>query len=183
MPNILPFHQVFANKIFRIPDYQRGYSWQKSQLEDLWTDLENISLLRATYHFTGILTINDFSENDFQSLSNEGFQDVINFEDKIIGEEVYVKELFENSIEIVNVQKTEKNVSIMLKNNSDLVFKLKKTDHDVNLVYFREYDINPHGTYVINVKLNNGVKGGNVNFEVTNLLVKPNCGMQYSYPL
>ena len=84
MPNILPFHQVFANKIFRIPDYQRGYSWQKSQLEDLWTDLENISLLRATYHFTGILTINDFSENDFQSLSNEGFQDVINFEDKII---------------------------------------------------------------------------------------------------
>ena len=48
---------------------------------------------------------------------------------------------------------------------------------------FGNTTFNPHGTYFINVKLNNGVKGGNVNFEVTNLLVKPNCGMQYSYPL
>ena len=80
MPNVLPFQKVFANRIFRVPDYQRGYSWQESQLEDLWTDLENITLLKSTYHFTGILTINKFSENDFQNLIYEGFENSFDIE-------------------------------------------------------------------------------------------------------
>lgn len=163
-----------------------------------WCMDKKLAMLGNTDVHAPIQAVYDFAKGEHRPMtlvfaresSAQGIREALEnrrtavyFEDKIIGEEVYVKELFENSIEIVNVQKTEKNVSIMLKNNSDLVFKLKKTDHDANLVYFREYDINPHGTYVINVKLNNGVKGGNVNFEVTNLLVKPNCGMQYSYPL
>jgi len=113
----------------------------------------------------------------------ENRRTVVYFQDKIVGEEGYVKELFENSIEILSVDKSEKNVRIVLRNKTDLPFKLKKTAHDINLVYFREYEIKPHGTHAINIKLNNGVKSGNINFEVTNLLVKPNIGMQYSYPL
>jgi uncharacterized protein with ParB-like and HNH nuclease domain len=30
---------LFKDKIFRIPYYQRGYAWQKSQLKDFWEDL------------------------------------------------------------------------------------------------------------------------------------------------
>ena len=30
-------------KIFRIPDYQRGYAWQREQLKDFWEDLINLS--------------------------------------------------------------------------------------------------------------------------------------------
>jgi uncharacterized protein with ParB-like and HNH nuclease domain len=30
---------LFKEKIFRIPDYQRGYAWQKGQLKDFWEDL------------------------------------------------------------------------------------------------------------------------------------------------
>lgn len=33
---------LFKEKIFRIPDYQRGYAWQKSQLKDFWEDLIKI---------------------------------------------------------------------------------------------------------------------------------------------
>ena len=44
MASILPFNEVFKKKIFRIPDYQRGYSWEQTQLEDLWADLSNIHL-------------------------------------------------------------------------------------------------------------------------------------------
>ena len=62
---ILPFKEIFKKKIFRIPDYQRGYSWEQTQLEDLWADLSNIHL--HAYHFTGILTINNFSEQDYES--------------------------------------------------------------------------------------------------------------------
>ncbi len=47
-------NQIFNKKFFRIPDYQRGYSWGKQQLEDFWEDLELLS--NTGYHYTGMLT-------------------------------------------------------------------------------------------------------------------------------
>jgi uncharacterized protein with ParB-like and HNH nuclease domain len=43
------------NKIFRIPDYQRGYSWNEDQLHDFWEDLEYLK--DDAFHYTGLLTI------------------------------------------------------------------------------------------------------------------------------
>lgn len=33
---------LFKEKIFRIPDYQRGYAWQREQLRAFWEDLVNL---------------------------------------------------------------------------------------------------------------------------------------------
>ena len=46
---------LFKEKIFRIPDYQRGYAWQREQLKDFWEDLVNLSENRS--HYTGVLTL------------------------------------------------------------------------------------------------------------------------------
>ena len=46
---------LFKEKIFRIPDYQRGYAWQREQLKDFWEDLINLSGDRS--HYTGVLTL------------------------------------------------------------------------------------------------------------------------------
>ena len=46
---------LFKEKIFRIPDYQRGYAWQREQLKDFWEDLVNLSDGRS--HYTGVLTL------------------------------------------------------------------------------------------------------------------------------
>lgn len=73
MSQILPFHQIFNQSIIRIPDYQRGFSWEESQLEELWADLTNIHLANNAFHFTGILTVNDFSADDFENIKTEGF--------------------------------------------------------------------------------------------------------------
>jgi hypothetical protein len=104
----------------------------------------------------------------------------------IIGEEKYLKELFENAVEIT-VKKNDNNntARITLKNMSDLTFKLRKTDHDSRLVYFRNdnispYTIEPHSTLSFTVRLNDGIKGGNVNFCVENFLVQPDKGMGYT---
>ena len=48
-----PLSQLFQNKLFRIPDYQRGYAWQQPQLVDFWDDL--INLPEDRYHYTGLL--------------------------------------------------------------------------------------------------------------------------------
>ncbi len=72
MSDIITFEEVFKSRIFRIPDYQRGYSWGKEQLEQLWADLENISTYHDySYHFTGTLTINNFEERDANRLAGE----------------------------------------------------------------------------------------------------------------
>lgn len=65
--------EVFNNRIFRIPAYQRGYSWEKKHLEQLWDDIANINYPypENSYHFTGVLTLNVFKEEDLERLRNE----------------------------------------------------------------------------------------------------------------
>ncbi len=57
--------EIFNNKIFRVPDYQRGYSWGKSQLEDLWRDLEILE--EGKNHYTGMLSVKFDKEKNIQS--------------------------------------------------------------------------------------------------------------------
>jgi hypothetical protein len=47
--------EIFSNKIFCIPDYQRGYAWEKQQWDDFILDLE--LLPENKNHFFGTLTI------------------------------------------------------------------------------------------------------------------------------
>ena len=37
-----PLSLLFQNRLFRIPDYQRGYAWLQQQLVDFWDDLVNL---------------------------------------------------------------------------------------------------------------------------------------------
>jgi len=50
-----PLSLLFQNKLFRIPDYQRGYAWQQPQLVDFWDDLTNLQ--EGRYHYTGLLSL------------------------------------------------------------------------------------------------------------------------------
>jgi uncharacterized protein with ParB-like and HNH nuclease domain len=60
---------LFKQKIFRIPDYQRGYAWQKSQLKDFWEDLVNLSNGRS--HYTGVLTLKEVETAKINETDNE----------------------------------------------------------------------------------------------------------------
>ncbi len=46
---------IFNNRVFRIPDYQRGYAWGQGQLDDFWEDLNLVGGQRN--HYTGQLTL------------------------------------------------------------------------------------------------------------------------------
>lgn len=62
---------LFKEKIFRIPDYQRGYAWQKTQLTDFWEDLVNLSDDRS--HYTGVLTLKEISPREISASDNENW--------------------------------------------------------------------------------------------------------------
>ena len=62
MNNLKTLSDLFKDKIFRIPDYQRGYAWQEKQWEEFWDDLINLSDDRE--HYTGVITLKENSKEN-----------------------------------------------------------------------------------------------------------------------
>lgn len=60
-----PLSLLFQNRLFRIPDYQRGYAWQQSQLIDFWDDLVNLQ--DGRYHYTGLLSLKNLKSSETTS--------------------------------------------------------------------------------------------------------------------
>jgi len=107
---------------------------------------------------------------------------VVYYNEFLLGEAQYLRSIFENSIEIKDIRRNENGVTVSIKNNSGLSFQLKKTNHDPEIVYFRDYEIKPHSNHIITIRVPAN-KRGDVNFEITNLLVEPRKGLQYSFRL
>ena len=55
MDNTLSLPTLFHERIFRIPDYQRGYAWEKEQVGELLEDLELLNAPRRHYAGTIVL--------------------------------------------------------------------------------------------------------------------------------
>lgn len=53
--NLHTVSRVFSDRLFRIPDYQRGYAWSRIQWDDLLQDLE--LLPDGKEHFAGTLIL------------------------------------------------------------------------------------------------------------------------------
>ncbi|MBK7867814.1 MAG: DUF262 domain-containing protein [Ignavibacteriales bacterium] len=49
--------ELFEGKKFKIPDYQRGYSWDEEQIIDLLTDIEMHNNKSGHKHFTGTIVV------------------------------------------------------------------------------------------------------------------------------
>lgn len=65
---LLSISKIFSENLFRIPDYQRGYSWTEKQLKDFWMDIEQIE--EGRNHYTGVLTLEDVPQATY-SLWND----------------------------------------------------------------------------------------------------------------
>ena len=57
MNNVVPLDDLFRKRLFRVPDYQRGYSWEEQQVTEFLEDLELLSSQR--YHYTGTVVLHE----------------------------------------------------------------------------------------------------------------------------
>src|SRR5215218_1804879 len=62
-------NNLFEQKLFRIPDYQRGYAWRREQYKDFWEDLVNLSDGRS--HYTGVLTLKEIPSDEIGTSEKE----------------------------------------------------------------------------------------------------------------
>lgn len=61
--------QLFNERVFRIPDYQRGYSWTNPQLEAFWQDM--MRLPDGRNHYTGLITLERVSQDRWENWNRD----------------------------------------------------------------------------------------------------------------
>lgn len=61
--------EIFNHKLFRIPDYQRGYSWELTHLEDFWKDLTNLQ--QHKIHYTGMISVEEVEKDEYSNWQND----------------------------------------------------------------------------------------------------------------
>lgn len=70
MEQIHSLEDLFDKRIFRIPDYQRGYSWENQQLVEFWEDISNLS--KDRFHYTGMISLKKL---DKETLKKDNWND------------------------------------------------------------------------------------------------------------
>lgn len=63
MEQLMSISKIFSEKIFRIPDYQRGYAWTIKEIEDFWGDL--CRLEDNKNHYVGVLTLEPAKREEY----------------------------------------------------------------------------------------------------------------------
>ena len=69
MSDLQSLSELYQNKLFRIPDYQRGYAWRQGQLVDFWDDVMNLQEDR--YHYTGLLSLKAVPKSESKGWDND----------------------------------------------------------------------------------------------------------------
>ena len=70
MNDLLSLSELFSRNIFRIPDYQRGYSWSDLQLKEFWSDILNLLPFRD--HYTGMISLKKL---DYEYILKDNWND------------------------------------------------------------------------------------------------------------
>ena len=70
MNNIVPLDDLFRKRLFRVPDYQRGYSWEEQQVEEFLEDLELLGPKR--YHYTGTVVLHEWKSGPGPMMDEDG---------------------------------------------------------------------------------------------------------------
>lgn len=148
---------LFNRCIYRIPDYQRGYAWEKKEIQDFWDDLEILSNNRL--HYGGVITLEPVEESVYEKWT----QDTWLFERRNIkpyyvvdGQQRLTTAMILLSVILDNVKKRFKNEKLdenKTVEEIEKLFILETGNGSLNstLLFSYEKDNNSYGFYVANI--------------------------------
>lgn len=67
--DLISISRIFTECLYRIPDYQRGYSWREKQLREFFADVEQLD--KGKNHYTGVLTLEEVSEAEHEKWDDD----------------------------------------------------------------------------------------------------------------
>ena len=69
MQELESLKSIFKDRVFKIPDYQRGYAWLPKQLKDFWEDIVNLP--KTKFHYTGLLSLKQVDNKIWSNWNDE----------------------------------------------------------------------------------------------------------------
>ena len=160
MNELQSLSQIFQNKIFRIPDYQRGYAWQSQQLRDFWEDIVNLQSDR--YHYTGLLSLKKLNQEESRKLGNDdswllqsGFKayHIVDGQQRLTTFVIMFNEIIEFTCQLPdNIGKSYEEIYLGFENIKDIKAKYisrKRPPEDLIITYMFGYENdNPSAEYL-----------------------------------
>ncbi|PCJ17357.1 MAG: RloF protein [Candidatus Cloacimonadota bacterium] len=69
-PTNQTFQELLSNGVkYKVPKFQRDYSWDIEQWEDLWNDIKDLG--KDDYHYMGYIVLQKKSENEFEIIDGQ----------------------------------------------------------------------------------------------------------------
>lgn len=134
------FQELIGNgKKYKIPEFQRDFSWNEENWEDLWQDLIDIYTDKEPQHYMGTIVLQNLKEKK-TFLVVDGQQRITTLSLFIIAIVKNLKDLVENKID---VEKNEERIKKILdtfigeKSISDLYYKSKLTLNENNDSFYQ----------------------------------------------
>lgn len=154
-----PLSLLFQNRLFRIPDYQRGYAWLQQQLVDFWDDLVNLQPDR--YHYTGLLSLKPLKSKETVSwgedlwLVENGYKPchIVDGQQRITTFVILLNEIviFVRGLD-ENKDKSDKEITLGYETVEEIVSKYicrKRPPNSVVITYLFGYEVdNPSAEYM-----------------------------------
>ncbi|MBW6491969.1 MAG: DUF262 domain-containing HNH endonuclease family protein [Lentimicrobium sp.] len=152
MKELESLKSIFKDRIFKIPDYQRGYAWTTRQLKDFWEDLVNIPLDR--YHYTGMLSLKKVDRqvwsgwNDEKWLiSDRGYKPfhIVDGQQRLATFVIFIQAIYELFIKLKeNIDKGDDEIyigSFSLKTIREEYLVIEKPPHFIIRTYKFGYEV------------------------------------------
>lgn len=160
MNELQSLSQIFNKRIFRIPDYQRGYAWQSQQLRDFWEDIVNLQSDR--YHYTGLLSLKKLNQEESRKLGNDdswllqsGFKayHIVDGQQRLTTFVIMLNEIIEFACQLPdNIGKSYEEIYLGFENIKDIKAKYisrKRPPEDLIITYMFGYENdNPSAEYL-----------------------------------
>ncbi len=66
------FIELVGNgRVYRVPQYQRDYSWEEEQWEDLWNDVIELHTRPDDSHYMGALVVEGQTDREFRIIDGQ----------------------------------------------------------------------------------------------------------------
>jgi hypothetical protein len=139
-PEYFTLSQLLNNRLFRIPSYQRAYSWYKKQRDDLFSDIEKIHNCgdNERHHFMATIVCLDTKEKEEVGTDELANLDVVDGQQRLTTLIILLKALSKELALGSDIEKREgiELERVLVKDDQRLI--LLQTNHDSSHI-FRNY--------------------------------------------
>lgn len=137
-PRFMPLSDLLANRLFRIPQYQRAYSWTKKQRGDLFDDIQSLRSAPDTTHFMSTVV---GLRREMKTIVTDQFRvlEVVDGQQRITTLVILLKAIEKNLNKIhVDEDKLSNELKELLVKQDSASLILLQTNHDKSH-YFANY--------------------------------------------